>query len=203
MSIPPLLRNDVSRYWDALPVPVRWGLGADLLAAAAHTATRGLATFFFPLLAVCAAGGVWWWQHRHAELAGHMDRWLAGGAWVLAAAHFGPLAWYLTLQALLWGPVAGWMHGRGRAADLLERWNSAVTMTADVVRVGEPDAVDADEAPEVGDGFFAPAMPAEPVTDPAPATAQPPGTAAFRTGAAVRSASADAEQVQASLAEVL
>ena len=159
MNIPKvqLPAGSVTRYWDAMPVPVRWALGADVLAAVAHTA-HGTATFWLPLAAVAIAAGVWWWQHREAAIDGHLDRWLAGAVWVLIASHVGPFAFDLALQAALWGPVFGWMHMRHRVAGLLERLGAPPAMTAEVVRVGEPDAVD--------DLFAGPLIPGEPAPVP-------------------------------------
>ena len=88
-------------YYDSTPVPVRWGAGAVLLAAAAHVGTHGMAVFWFPLAAVAAAGGVWWWQHRKAAHGDHLLLWALAGAWVLIAAHAGPLAFDGVLQVML------------------------------------------------------------------------------------------------------
>ena len=82
---------------------MRWGAGAVLLAAAAHVGTHGMAVFWFPLAAVAAAGGVWWWQHRKAAHGDHLLLWALAGAWVLMAAHAGPLAFDGVLQGV--GPV--------------------------------------------------------------------------------------------------
>ena len=202
MNIPKLRiavpSGSVTRYWDAMPPPVRWALAADALAAVSHAAVHGLATFWFPLLAVTVAGAVWWARHRDAPF--HLDWWLGGGAWLLVAAHVGPLAWDLVLQVVLWGAVAAWMHGRHRVATLLEHWNATpATLTAEQVPAGEPAAPAAEEVDD-GPGFLSPAMPAEP---PPSAPARAPGTAAFRIGGTLRATAADAERTQVILGAVL
>jgi DNA segregation ATPase FtsK/SpoIIIE, S-DNA-T family len=135
--------NGASAYWNAMPVPVRWGIAADLCAAVFHVGAHGMGTFAFPLLAAVAAGGAWWWKNRETANGGHLDLWVPAAGWLLVAAHWGPLAWDFLLQAVLWIPVLciwkpEWLFGH-----LIRRAQEERTrMTAEVIRVGEPDAVD-------------------------------------------------------------
>ena len=196
-----LPRRDVTRYWDATRVPVRWGLGADVGAAVLHVAAHGMASFVAPLVAAAVAGGIWWSRNRETANGGHLDLWLPGVAWLLAAAHWGPLHWDLLLQAVLWVPVLCIWKPEFLFGHLIQRYQQERSRwTAEQVTAEPAEA----EAVGDGPGFLFPAMPGQAASPPASgAPAQPPGTAAFKTGGTVRASAVDAEQVQVALQEVL